>query len=96
MIFIQGSLKEECNITKLVSILDKSSNQVIKKNPRYYYAYKRFLTKNVTAIVELKLKNRPICLEIFKNSKDFGRFMLRLNGNTVAAGVILDLINPIL
>lgn len=73
-------------MSKLVSIVNKSSGEVIKKNPR-------FLTKNVTAIVEIKIKTRAVCLEAFKDSKELGRFMLRLGGNTVAAGIVLDILS---
>ncbi|KAJ3226911.1 HBS1-like protein [Clydaea vesicula] len=85
LILIQGSLKEECRISKLVSILNKSTGEVIKQNPR-------FLQKHQTAVVEIKVINKAICLDVFKESKELGRIMLRLGCNSVAAGIILDIL----
>lgn len=38
--------------------------------------------------MRIKLENRPIPLETFKDNKDLGRIMLRKGGETVAAGVV--------
>ena len=84
LVFIQGSLKEEARISRMVSILDKNNN-VIKNNPR-------MLSKNVSAIIEVRLK-RSICCESFKDSKDFGRFLLRCKGESVAAGIVLEILS---
>jgi translation elongation factor EF-1alpha len=40
----------------------------------------------------MKLDNR-ICLELFKNNKAMGRIALRDGNETIAAGLITDLIN---
>lgn len=82
---IQGSLKEACSISRMKSILNKSTGQVLKKNPR-------MLSSNQTAIVEIRVKHRAICVETFKQSRELGRFMLRLNGETVAAGIIQEIL----
>ncbi|CAO3627181.1 unnamed protein product [Mucor hiemalis] len=76
-----GSLDEPATISKLVEILDKSTGEVVKKNPRC-------LTKGMTAKVQVKLSQRPIPLETFKDNKQLGRIMLRKDGETVAAGVV--------
>ncbi|KAI7901247.1 P-loop containing nucleoside triphosphate hydrolase protein [Cokeromyces recurvatus] len=76
-----GSLDEPAMISKLIEILDKSTGEVVKKNPRC-------LTKGMTAKVQIKLTHRPIPLETFKDNKQLGRVMLRKNGETVAAGVV--------
>lgn len=76
-----GSLDEPASITKLVEILDKSTGEVVKKNPRV-------LSKGMTAKVQVKLSQRPIPLETFKDNKQLGRIMLRKDGETVAAGVV--------
>ena len=47
----------------------------------------RCLTKNSSAIVDIEL-SRPLCVELYQDSKELGRFMLRYAGNTIAAGVI--------
>ena len=31
---------------------------------------------------------KPICLELYKDNKELGRFMLREGGHTIAAGLI--------
>ena len=47
----------------------------------------RCLTKNCTAVVQVEL-SRPMCLELYQECKDLGRFMLRSGGNSIAAGII--------
>ncbi len=47
----------------------------------------RCLTKNSSAIVDIEL-SRPLCVELYQDSKELGRFMLRFAGNTIAAGII--------
>lgn len=54
----------------------------MKKNPRC-------LVKNTTAIVTIET-SRPICVELYKDVREFGRFMLRDSGVTVAAGLIVN------
>ncbi|KAI8326916.1 P-loop containing nucleoside triphosphate hydrolase protein [Blakeslea trispora] len=76
-----GSLDEPASIVKLVEILDKSTGEVVKKNPR-------ILSKGMTAKVHIKLSQHPIPLETFKDNKQLGRIMLRKDGETVAAGVV--------
>ena len=49
----------------------------------------RCLTKNSTANIELEL-SRPMCLELYQNCKDLGRFMLRYGGKTIAAGIVTE------
>ncbi|KAI9144006.1 P-loop containing nucleoside triphosphate hydrolase protein [Paraphysoderma sedebokerense] len=85
VIFHHGSLTETANITKLIATLNKSTGEVLKKNPRC-------ITKQSTAIVEIKL-SRPICLELYQTSKELGRFMLRKGGETVAAGIVTEILN---
>ena len=43
----------------------------------------------MSAIVEIKI-NKPLCLELFQNYRELGRFMLRYSGTTVAAGLITE------
>ena len=49
--------------------------------------YPRCLTKNSSGIVDIQL-NRSICLELYQDYKELGRFMLRSKGITIAAGII--------
>ncbi|KAG1138419.1 hypothetical protein G6F37_010530 [Rhizopus arrhizus] len=81
-----GSLDEPASIIKLVETLDKSTGQVIKKNPRC-------LTKGMTAKVQVKLSQRAIPLETFKDNKQLGRIMLRKGGETIAAGVVTEILS---
>ncbi len=74
------SLNEQAVITKLVSQLHKSTGQVVKRKPRC-------LVKNSSGIVEIEVQ-RPICIELYKDYKDLGRFMIRSSGATIAAGLI--------
>ena len=76
------STSESAVVKRLVSQLNKSTGEVIKDKPR-------FLTKGMSAIVELKI-NKPMCLEAFHNNRDLGRFMLRNSGVTIAAGQITE------
>ena len=46
----------------------------------------RCLTKNSSAVIELEFE-RPVCLELYKDNKELGRFMLRSSGHTIAAGL---------
>ncbi|KAG1502354.1 hypothetical protein G6F47_001239 [Rhizopus delemar] len=81
-----GSLDEPASIIKLVEILDKSTGQVVKKNPRC-------LTKGMTAKIQVKLSQRAIPLETFKDNKQLGRIMLRKGGETIAAGVVTEILS---
>ena len=47
----------------------------------------RCLTKNSNAVIELSL-NRPVCVELYKDYKNLGRFMMRYAGATIGAGLI--------
>ncbi len=51
----------------------------------------RALGDNVSAYVEIRT-DEPIGLDLFQNVKKFGRFMLREDGVTVAAGVVKQIL----
>ena len=74
------SLLEQAVITKLVAQLNKSSGEVIKRHPRC-------LTRNSNAVVELEISH-AICMELYRDIKELGRFMLRVGGITIAAGLV--------
>eukprot|EP01091_Cochliopodium_minus_P013502 TRINITY_DN4369_c0_g1_i1.p1 TRINITY_DN4369_c0_g1~~TRINITY_DN4369_c0_g1_i1.p1 ORF type:complete len:663 (-),score=194.02 TRINITY_DN4369_c0_g1_i1:1556-3544(-) len=67
---------------KLVALLDKNGN-VTQNNPRG-------ITKNNLAVVEI-ISDKPLCLELFSENKFFGRFLLRDQSSTVAAGLVTQL-----
>jgi len=77
------TLNEPSVISKLVAILDKSNGELKKKNPRA-------LPDSTTALVEIKTLH-PVCLELYSNIKQLGRFTLRESGRTIAAGIVSDL-----
>ncbi|XP_019480240.1 PREDICTED: HBS1-like protein isoform X1 [Hipposideros armiger] len=70
-------------IKRLISVLSKSTGEVTKKKPK-------LLTKGQNAMVELQTQ-RPIALELYKDFKELGRFMLRYSGSTIAAGVVTEI-----
>lgn len=51
--------------------------------------FRRCLTKAMNAIVEIQTQ-RPVSLELYKDYKELGRFMLRYGGSTIAAGVVTE------
>ncbi|CAB4386302.1 unnamed protein product [Rhizophagus irregularis] len=86
VILHRQSLNEPAIITKLVTILDKSTGEIVKKNPRC-------LPKASSATVEIKLTNRPVPFETYKENKELGRIMLRKGGETIAAGIIINILS---
>ncbi|XP_007427494.1 HBS1-like protein isoform X2 [Python bivittatus] len=77
------TVSEPATIRKLLSVLHKSTGEVAKKKPKC-------LTKGQNALIELQTQ-RPIALELYKDFKGLGRFMLRYGGSTIAAGVVVEI-----
>ncbi|XP_037541762.1 HBS1-like protein [Nematolebias whitei] len=77
------TVSEPATIRKLISILHKSSGEVLKKKPKC-------LSKGMNAVVEIQTQ-RPVSLELYKDFKELGRFMLRYVGSTIAAGVVTEI-----
>lgn len=80
-------------ITKLLTTLDRATGAVTKKNPRV-------LVKGSSAEVQITLRGgtlsssmvaRPIPLEPFGQSKDMGRILIRRGGETIGAGIVLEI-----
>ncbi|XP_064624404.1 uncharacterized protein LOC135485936 isoform X2 [Lineus longissimus] len=84
VVFHYQTITEQAHIKKLISQLHKSTGEVIKKRPRC-------LVKNSNAVIEIEL-SRPICVELYKDYKDLGRFMLRYGGSTIAAGLVTEIL----
>lgn len=82
--FHYQSVTEPAKIRKLVSQLHKTTGQIVKNKPRA-------LVKNSAALIELEF-TRSLCLELFRDFKELGRFMLRTGGSTIAAGLITQLL----
>ncbi len=73
-----------CTITEITEKKDPKTGQTAQKNPE-------FIKTGDVAIVKIK-PSRPICLEKFSDFKALGRFAIRDMGQTVAAGVVLDIV----
>lgn len=82
VVFHYLNFNEPAVITRLDSLLNKSTGEVTKQNPRA-------ITKNSSAAVTITL-NRPVCLELYEHIKEMGRFMLRSHGATIAAGIVSE------
>uniref|UniRef100_A0A182JYR2 Tr-type G domain-containing protein n=1 Tax=Anopheles christyi TaxID=43041 RepID=A0A182JYR2_9DIPT len=78
------SLIEPATIRKLKAQLHKGTGEVIKKNPRC-------LGNNSCAQVEIEFQ-RPIGMERYADFKDLGRIMLRVEGVTIAAGLVTEIV----
>ncbi|KAJ7499229.1 EF Tu GTP binding domain-containing protein [Mycena latifolia] len=78
-------------ISKLLATLDRTSGKVVKSNPRV-------VTKASSAEVQITLRAtgpssnaRPIPLEPYAANKAMGRILIRREGETIAAGLYLNL-----
>jgi len=71
---------ESAVISRLLAELNKSTGEVIKKNPR-------IIKKNTHALIKINL-SRPICVEVYSDIRQLGRVMLRSGGTTIAAGLV--------
>ncbi|XP_038615880.1 HBS1-like protein isoform X3 [Tachyglossus aculeatus] len=83
VLFHYQTVSEPATIRRLISILHKSTGEVTKKKPK-------LLTKGQNALVEVETQ-RPVALELYKDFKELGRFMLRYSGSTIAAGVVTEI-----
>jgi len=74
---------EECTITVLLEQIDKKTGNSIKKKPM-------FVTSGslVRCIIEC---NQPVCLELFQDVPQLGRFTVRDEGKTIAIGKVTAL-----
>ena len=54
-----------------------------------FFVHPRCLTKQSNALIEIET-TRPVCLELYKDNKDLGRFMMRYSGSTIGAGVVTE------
>uniref|UniRef100_A0A0M3HTA9 Tr-type G domain-containing protein n=2 Tax=Ascaris TaxID=6251 RepID=A0A0M3HTA9_ASCLU len=74
------SLCEPCTVVRLRSALSKASGEVLKQKPRC-------LTRNMSGMVEIQT-DRAISVESYAECKALGRITLRSGGQTIAAGII--------
>ena len=79
-----AGVQAQALIKRLIAVIDKATGEISKNRPR-------FLNKNCTAVVEISTET-PVCLELYSDIKELGRFMLRVSGKTIAAGLVTDLL----
>ncbi|OQR79809.1 HBS1 protein [Tropilaelaps mercedesae] len=77
------AMSEQAHFGRLVKELSRGTGEVIREKPRC-------LGKNSSGVVVLKVA-RPICLELYQDSKELGRITLRQGGHTIAAGIVTAL-----
>eukprot|EP00187_Rhodella_violacea_P006014 CAMPEP_0174896440 /NCGR_PEP_ID=MMETSP0167-20121228/10619_1 /TAXON_ID=38298 /ORGANISM="Rhodella maculata, Strain CCMP736" /LENGTH=346 /DNA_ID=CAMNT_0016136001 /DNA_START=15 /DNA_END=1055 /DNA_ORIENTATION=- len=81
-----GAFNEVATLSKFIELIEKGGKKDGSKPKR-----PRFINSGQSARVEITL-DRPCVLQKFSESKLLGRFMLRFGGRTVAAGVVLDIL----
>lgn len=69
-------------VTDLIATLDMKTGAVIRNKPRV-------LSRGSTAKVQISFST-PIAMEPFSVNRDLGRILLRLGGETVAGGIVLE------
>jgi len=84
MVLHYGCVSEQATISKLISLLNKSSGEVEKAKPRC-------LTGSCSAVVQITV-SKPIPLELYKDNRELGRFMVRTGGHTIAAGMVTEIL----
>ena len=77
------SASEEVVLTRLIAVLDKATNAVLKARPRV-------LSRGQSAEVEVTTK-RVVCLELYREYRELGRFSLRRGVETVAVGIVTEM-----
>ncbi len=71
-----------CTITEILEKKDPKTGQVLEKNPET-------IKTNDIAIVRVK-PTRPIALEKYTDFKQLGRFAIRDMGETIGAGIVIE------
>ncbi|MEM4347666.1 MAG: translation elongation factor EF-1 subunit alpha [Candidatus Altiarchaeota archaeon] len=73
-----------CTFTELIKKVDPRTGQAIEEKPQ-------FLKTGDVAIVKLK-PTKLLCIEPAKNFPQLGRFAIRDMGQTIAAGMVIDVV----
>ncbi len=81
-VFHIHTMQIAATIVEIVEKKDPKTGQALQKNPE-------FIKNGDVAIVRIK-PSKPICIEKFGEFPQLGRFAIRDMGQTVAAGVVLD------
>lgn len=85
------SLEMPVNATRLVATLHKPLSEEGVASAEIKQERPRCLTGGVLALVELRCQ-KPMCVERFDDSRSLGRFVLRQKGETVAVGMITEIL----
>ena len=80
-------LSFQATVKKLIAMINKATGEPVPKSKG---SKPRCLVKNSNALVEI-VTEQPICLELYSNIKELGRFMLRSGGKTIAAGMASEI-----
>eukprot|EP01117_Protostelium_nocturnum_P008980 TRINITY_DN3225_c0_g1_i2.p1 TRINITY_DN3225_c0_g1~~TRINITY_DN3225_c0_g1_i2.p1 ORF type:complete len:777 (+),score=310.53 TRINITY_DN3225_c0_g1_i2:52-2382(+) len=78
-------LNEAAIITKIVSTLERVESRWERRNEK-----PRMLKSQSNALIEIQFL-RPICLELSSTCKPLGRFVLRWNEKSIAAGIVTEI-----
>ncbi|VDM25904.1 unnamed protein product [Toxocara canis] len=78
------SLCEPCTVVRLRSALSKANGEVLKRKPRC-------LSRNMSGMVEIQT-DRAVSVEAYSECKALGRITLRSGGQTIAAGIIEEVL----
>jgi elongation factor 1-alpha len=84
-VFHAHTAQVACKFTELISKLDPKTGNIVEKNPK-------FLKTGDAGVVKIE-PTRPMVLEKVKEIPPMGRFAIRDMGQTIAAGMVVD-INP--
>lgn len=87
VMFHRGRINTPATITKMIALVSKADGSVIKEKPR-------LITSSQAALVEITLDEGPLPMELFKDSKELGRAILRQGGSTIGVCVVDSLIYP--
>ncbi|MCL5419332.1 MAG: translation elongation factor EF-1 subunit alpha [Candidatus Marsarchaeota archaeon] len=82
-VFHIHTMQIACTIVEIAEKKDPKTGQTLQKNPE-------FIKNGDIAVVKIK-PSKPICIEKFQEFPQLGRFAIRDMGQTVAAGVVLDI-----
>lgn len=83
-VFHAHTAQVACTFTELLKKIDPKTGQVAQENPDF------IKTGDVAVVKCVPLK--PLCLERAKDFPPLGRFAIRDMGQTVAAGMVIDLV----
>ncbi|MFP3130629.1 MAG: translation elongation factor EF-1 subunit alpha [Nitrososphaeria archaeon] len=77
------TVQQATTIVEIIQKIDPRTGQVVEDHPKS-------IKTGDAALVKLK-PLQPICLEVYKDFPEMGRFALRDSGRTVAAGIVKEI-----